>query len=158
MIYSSTLISPIGKLKIFTDEHALLHIKLPGSVTKTSPSSYQSHSGNHALLYRAQKQLKEYFQGKRRIFDLLLCPQGTPFQQSVWSIMQEIPFGETKTYGEIAAALGNSNKARAVGGAANKNPLPIVIPCHRVIGSSGSLTGFAGGLETKKYLLNLEQT
>jgi len=112
---------------------------------------------DHPLLRRAKAQLEEYFQGERKTFDLPLCPQGTVFQQAVWSVMREIPFGETKSYSEIATALGNVNKARAVGGAANKNPLPLVIPCHRVIGSSGRLTGFSGGLNLKQLLLDLEK-
>ncbi|MEA2114015.1 MAG: methylated-DNA--[protein]-cysteine S-methyltransferase, partial [Thermodesulfobacteriota bacterium] len=87
---------------------------------------------------------------------LPLSPQGTPFQLAVWELMQQIPYGETRSYGELAAGLGNPNKARAVGGAANKNPLPMVIPCHRVMGANGKLTGFAGGLATKQFLLSLE--
>lgn len=109
-----------------------------------------------SLLYEANRQLQEYLGGSRRFFSLPLSPKGTPFQQRVWSELQKIPFGETRTYGQLAKIIGNPHAYRAVGGANNKNPLPIFIPCHRVIGSDGSLTGYALGLEIKRYLLTLE--
>ncbi|MDU9048550.1 MAG: methylated-DNA--[protein]-cysteine S-methyltransferase [Candidatus Electrothrix sp. Rat3] len=154
-MYRSTLSTPIGLIRLIADDHALYQISFPGG--KINPPNVVSALNDHPLLCRAKVHLDEYFQGIRKNFDLPLNPQGTTFQQEVWACIQEIPYGKTKTYSEIAAALGNVNKARAVGGAANKNPLPIVIPCHRVIGNSGRLTGFAGGLEVKKYLLELEQ-
>lgn len=109
------------------------------------------------LLKRAGTELMEYFQGKRKGFTLPLSPQGTEFQKKVWEALRSIPYGETRSYGEIAAQVGNPRAARAVGGANNKNPIMIFIPCHRVVGADGSLTGFACGLEAKKYMLDLER-
>ena len=105
----------------------------------------------------AVRQLLEYFALKRTSFDLPLAPEGTPFQRSVWRHLQDIPYGETISYGELAKRVGNPKASRAVGAANGKNPLPIVIPCHRVIGSNGTLTGFGGGLPTKEALLGLEK-
>lgn len=109
------------------------------------------------VLKEAKKQLEEYFNGIRKEFCLPLNPDGTTFQRKVWEALQAIPYGQTRSYGEIAAAVGNKKASRAVGGANHKNPIMIVIPCHRVIGANGSLTGFGGGLEVKQYLLNLEK-
>jgi methylated-DNA-[protein]-cysteine S-methyltransferase len=103
-----------------------------------------------------RRQLAEYFAGERRSFDLRLAPEGTPFERSVWDELRKIPFGETRSYGEIAQAIGRPGAARAVGRANGANPIPIVVPCHRVIGSNGSLTGFGGGLEAKCRLLEIE--
>lgn len=105
----------------------------------------------------ARKQLDEYFAGNRRDFELALAPHGTPFRQQVWQQLRKIPYGETCSYGEIATALGNPKASRAVGAANGANPLPIVIPCHRVIGANGSLTGFSGGLAIKDWLLAHER-
>ena len=102
-------------------------------------------------------ELREYFDGKRREFDLPLAPEGTDFQKRVWEELCKIPYGETRSYGEIAAALGNTRAARAVGLANNKNPIPIIVPCHRVIGADGALVGYAGGVEAKDFLLKLEK-
>lgn len=110
-----------------------------------------------ALLEKAGSELIEYFQGKRKIFDLPLEPEGTEFQKKVWKALCTIPYGQTRSYGEIAAQIGNPKACRAVGGANNKNPVMIFIPCHRVIGADGSLVGFGGGLDAKKYMLNLEK-
>lgn len=109
------------------------------------------------LLQEAEEQLNEYFAGARRSFDLPLAPQGTPFQQAVWDQLQQIPYGEVRTYGQLAAALGKPQAARAVGRACHCNPLCILVPCHRVVGANGSLTGYAYGLDIKQYLLELEQ-
>ena len=103
-----------------------------------------------------RRQLAEYFAGDRREFDLELAPEGTPFERSVWEALRAIPFGETRSYSEIAAAIGHPGAARAVGRANGANPIPIVVPCHRVIGANGSLTGFGGGMENKSRLLELE--
>ena len=105
----------------------------------------------------AFSQLEEYLDGKRKIFDLPLNPKGTTFQQKVWSCLYHIPYGETRTYKDIAEQIGDENACRAVGSANNKNPIPIFVPCHRVIGSDGNLTGYAGGMELKQKLLNLEK-
>ncbi len=109
------------------------------------------------LLKEASRQLQEYFQGKRQEFNLPLAPEGTTFMKSVWKSLCEIPYGETKSYKEIAKAAGNEKACRAVGQANNKNPIPIFIPCHRVIGTNGSLIGYRGGMQTKKLLLEIEK-
>ncbi len=109
------------------------------------------------LLKKAGDQLIEYFHGKRKVFDLPLKPAGTEFQKKVWEALCTIPYGQTRSYGEIAAQIGNPKACRAVGGANNKNPIMIFIPCHRVIGADGSLVGFGGGLYAKKYMLDLEK-
>ena len=155
-MYSTSLETPVGTLQLFGDDQLLYRIVFPGCAVDAAQA--KPAPTDHPLLTMVSGQLLEYFNGSRQQFDLPLAPKGTPFQLSVWEQMQQIPYGKTRTYGEIAARLGNLNKARAVGGAANKNPLPIVIPCHRVMGVSGSLTGFAGGIETKQFLLNLEKT
>jgi methylated-DNA-[protein]-cysteine S-methyltransferase len=109
------------------------------------------------VLSEAERQLAEYFAGRRTEFDLPLDPAGTPFQQKVWSALRSIPFGETRTYAEVATQIGHPGAARAVGAASGRNPLSIVAPCHRVVGTSGELTGFAGGLEVKARLLAFER-
>ncbi|MGR0480920.1 MAG: methylated-DNA--[protein]-cysteine S-methyltransferase [Candidatus Electronema sp. V4] len=148
--------SPVGQLQIFADDFALRRISFSAETDKL-PAAVLVSDG-HPLLCQAKAQLAEYFAGQRRVFDLPLSPQGTAFQKAVWTQIVLIPYGEIRSYGEIAARLGDANKARAVGGAAGKNPLPIVIPCHRVIGSSGRLTGFSGGLQIKEMLLALEKS
>jgi methylated-DNA-[protein]-cysteine S-methyltransferase len=112
---------------------------------------------DHPVLQEAERQLAEYFAGRRTEFDLPLDPSGTPFQQKVWSALRRIPFGETRTYAEVATQIGHPGAARAVGAASGRNPLSIVAPCHRVIGTRGALTGFAGGLEVKARLLAFER-
>jgi len=154
-MYSTTLETPIGPLHLIADDNFLYRIALP-SGTSPLPRTAPAPAG-HPLISLASSQLRQYFAGSRQHFDLPLAPQGTPFQLAVWQLMQQIPFGRTRTYGELAARLGDPNKARAVGGAANRNPLPLLIPCHRVLGAGGKLTGFAGGLEMKQFLLTLEQ-
>lgn len=115
-------------------------------------------NGNNAspLLEQAVRELEEYFAGTRRAFTVPLSPAGTAFQKQVWAALEEIPYGETASYGDIAARIGNPKACRAVGGANHRNPIPILIPCHRVIGSAGQLTGYGGGLEIKTALLALE--
>lgn len=108
------------------------------------------------LLLSAKQQLEEYFAGNRKVFSLPLVPKGTEFQRAVWKELQMIPYGETRTYGQIAAAIGNAKASRAVGAANHNNPIGIVIPCHRVIGANGTLTGYGGGLDLKEALLRLE--
>ncbi len=111
----------------------------------------------HPVMGPALKQIGEYLQGRRRRFFIPVCPEGTPFQLRVWQTMTTIPYGATVSYGKLAARLGSKKLARAVGQAAGRNPLPLIIPCHRVIGADGSLTGFASGLHWKQWLLELEQ-
>lgn len=127
-----------------------------GKLTRLGPGVTEECSQVPVLL-ETKRQLEEYFAGKRQTFDLPLVPKGTTFQREVWQALLRIPYGETTTYGALAVAIGRPKAARAVGMALNKNPIPIIIPCHRVVGSNGSLTGFAWGIEAKKYLLDLEQ-
>lgn len=113
--------------------------------------------GETPLLRQTASQLDEYFQGSRRAFDVPLSPQGTEFEQTVWKALQTIPYGETRSYGDVARQIGRPSACRAVGHANNRNPIGIIIPCHRVIGANGKLTGYASGLTIKQYLLELEQ-
>ncbi len=147
--------TPIGTLLIAGDDQAIRKIYFPknGRPVRPEPDWIESPRGPLALAIR---QLKEYFAGKRADFDLPLAPDGTEFQRTVWRQLQEIPYGETISYGELARRVGNPKASRAVGAANGQNPIPIVIPCHRVIGSNGKLTGFGGGLPTKERLLALE--
>ena len=110
------------------------------------------------LILNCKNQLNEYFEGKRKAFELPLAPKGTEFQKKVWDALKEIPYGETRTYGEIAEAVGNAKAARAVGMANNRNPIAIIVPCHRVVGAGGKLVGYAGGMAQKEKLLYLEKT
>ena len=149
--------SSIGPLLIAGDNSGLRRIEFPlrgkrGKPVKPEPDWEK----NPRELREAAKQLKDYFAGKRTRFDLKLAPEGTDFQRQVWKALRTIPYGKTISYGELAGKIGNPKAVRAVGGANGKNPIPIVIPCHRVIGADGSLTGFGGGLETKVALLALE--
>ena len=148
--------TPVGTLLIAGDDSAVLRIAFPirGKAANTETSWVESPRGPVA---EAVRQLREYFAGKRTGFDLPLAPQGTEFQRSVWRQLQEIPYGETISYGELARRVGNPKASRAVGSANGANPLPIVIPCHRVIAANGTLGGFGGGLPTKQVLLALEQ-
>ena len=143
--------SPFGSIIIETDGNAITGIKT-GSNAKITGKKEAS-----TLTNVAAKQLEEYFAGKRKRFDLPLNPSGTEFQRSVWKALQNIPYGKTKTYKQIAEMVGNAKACRAVGMANNKNPIWIVIPCHRVIGTNGTLTGYGGGLNMKKRLLELER-
>jgi methylated-DNA-[protein]-cysteine S-methyltransferase len=148
--------TPVGTLLIAGDASAILQITFPsrGKAVKAEAGWVESERGPVA---EAMRQLREYFAGKRTGFDLPLAPLGTTFQHSVWRQLQGIPYGETISYGELARRVGNPKASRAVGSANGKNPLPIVIPCHRVIAGDGKLGGFGGGLPTKQTLLALEQ-
>lgn len=142
--------TPVGKICIGEDNGAITR------VTWTQlPKSYIQEETE--LILRCKKQLEEYFAGKRKTFDLPLAPKGTAFQQRVWKALQDIPYGELRTYQEIALAVDNPKGCQAVGGANGKNPIAILIPCHRVIGKDGSMTGYFGGLEKKEWLLELER-
>ena len=148
----------LGRFMLVADDQALVAVHLPG-YTPADARDIGSFvdAFAHPLLAKACQQLPEYLAGQRRQFDLPLAPQGTPFQQQVWRELQTIPYGQTTTYGELAKRLGGVGKARAVGGAAHMNPLAIVIPCHRLIGAGGKLTGFSAGLALKQALLDLEK-
>lgn len=144
--------SPIGVLKIESDGEYITSMLF---LEKDEPAP---NSEPNELVNECVNQLKEYFEGKRKLFDLPLRPSGTEFQFKVWDKVSEIPYGETASYGLISKLLGDANLSRAVGMANGANPIPIIIPCHRVIGNDGSLTGYSGGLEKKKWLLNHEQS
>jgi methylated-DNA-[protein]-cysteine S-methyltransferase len=141
----------IGRICIAEENGSITHLLLPGEEL-----SAESVEGETELLLKAAAELKEYFAGKRKSFDLPLSPQGTAFQQKVWNALILIPYGETRSYKQIAGSIGSPAACRAVGMANNKNPIAIIIPCHRVIGADGSMVGYGGGLELKKYLLALE--
>lgn len=142
-----TIDSPIGPLTLIEREGALARLAFGAHHIDDSPTP---------LLARAVEQLHEYFAGERRAFDLPLAPSGTEFQLACWRALAEIPYGETRSYGEQARRIGRPDRARAVGAANGANPIAIILPCHRVIGADGSLVGFGGGLETKRRLLDLE--
>lgn len=148
--------SPIGNLLLVGRGETLEELHFPNSSTRKEKE--ETAQLNNVSLTTACEQLSEYFQGKRTQFTIELAPRGTDFQQTVWQELSKIPFGETTSYGEIARRIGNPKGSRAVGLANGKNPIPIIVPCHRVIGKDGSLTGFGGGLEIKKHLLTLEKT
>jgi methylated-DNA-[protein]-cysteine S-methyltransferase len=147
--------TPIGTLLIVGDDAAVHRITFPdhGRAVKPEPEWQESQRGP---VGEAARQLREYFAGERAGFDLPLAPAGTAFQCTVWRQLQELPYRETISYGELARRVGNSKASRAVGSANGANPLPIVIPCHRVIAGDGTLGGFAGGLPTKQTLIALE--
>lgn len=151
----SYLDSPIGTLLIAGDDQAIHRIEFPANGKARRPEAGWLES-KRGPVAEAIRQLREYFARRRSEFDLPLEPQGTEFQRTVWNRLREIPYGETISYGELARRVGNPKASRAVGAANGQNPIPIVIPCHRVIGSNGKLTGFGGGLPTKEALLALE--
>jgi methylated-DNA-[protein]-cysteine S-methyltransferase len=143
--------SPLGRLRVFARDRGIVAIHLPNQANAQVLQSEES--SRHSVLRAAAKQLEEWFAGRRRAFDLPLAAVGTSFQQSVWSALQAIPFGETRSYQQLAIELGRPQACRAVGAANGRNPIAIVVPCHRVIGQDGSLTGYAGGLTAKRWLL-----
>ena len=147
--------TPVGPLLIAGDGEAVRRVDFPESGAARPPERdwVKASSGP---VGEAARQLREYFAGTRTAFDLPLAPEGTAFRRNVWRLLQGIPYGETITYGELARRAGNPKASRAVGAANGANPIPIVIPCHRVIGSNGKLTGFGGGLPMKEALLGLE--
>ena len=148
--------TPVGKLKLVASDQGLVAILWENDRPHRVRLSELVENPQHPILIETERQLAEYFAGKRQDFDISLDMRGTPFQKNVWEALLAIPFGETRSYGQLARQLGNPNATRAVGAANGRNPISIIVPCHRVIGSSGSLTGFAGGLDTKSRLLDLE--
>lgn len=141
--------SPVGPLTLTQEDQALTGLHF-------GEHPQQGAEDPTPLLEEAARQLEEYFAGQRKEFSLPLAPKGTEFQLRVWQALLQIPYGETRSYGELAAMVGNPKACRAVGGANHRNPLSILIPCHRVVGTKGSLTGYAGGLAIKEFLLKLE--
>ena len=170
MLTFTTMRSPIGTLRLYAAAEQLVGVYLPGRANRdalrrhcppeASPGCRPARSGPSRLtgvLDRAVAQLAEYFAGQRREFSLGLALRGTSFQRLVWESLQRIPYGETCGYGELARALGRPAASRAVGAANGRNPLSIIVPCHRLIGADGGLTGYAGGLAAKRWLLDLER-
>lgn len=155
MITYQHIDSPVGQLLLASavDGLRMIEFEHPWHPFKRDE---RWHEGDDDVLHATRTQLGEYFAGKRRDFDLPLAPHGTPFQMQVWRTLAEIPWGETWSYAQMARRIGQPTATRAVGAANGRNPIPIVLPCHRVIGSDGSLTGFGGGLPTKRFLLTLE--
>lgn len=142
--------SPVGKLGIDVDEKGLRKIEF------LKDDAIDVVDGDNELVMEVKRQLNEYFRGERKTFDLPLALCGTPFQLKVWEALQTIPYGDTRSCKEIAIQVGSPKGCRAVGMANNKNPIPIIIPCHRVVGGNGKLVGYAGGLDKKEYLLEVE--
>ncbi|MGR4896074.1 methylated-DNA--[protein]-cysteine S-methyltransferase [Stenotrophomonas sp. LARHCG68] len=153
-IYYDRFDSPIGPLTVAADDNGVRHILF--AENRHNAKGREQWQRDPDALAEPRRQLLEYLQGKRRRFDLILAPAGTDFQLDVWQMLAQIPFGATWSYKELAERLGKPTATRAVGAANGRNPLPIVLPCHRVIGNNGALTGFGGGLPTKVALLKLE--
>lgn len=151
-----TIDSPVGKLKLVASSEGLVAVLWQNDKPSRVRLDELVEDEKHPILVNAERQLGEYFAGKRKTFSVALDMRGTIFQKNVWEALLGIPFGETRSYGQLAKQLGNSKAMRAVGAANGRNPISIIVPCHRVIGSTGKLTGFGGGLETKERLLSLE--
>jgi methylated-DNA-[protein]-cysteine S-methyltransferase len=150
---SSTMPSPVGRLTLVASDTGLAAVLWENDDPKRVPLPVTGEDPRHPVLRQAERQLKEYFAGTRTAFDLPLDFHGTDFQKRVWTALLAIPFGETRSYGEIARALGKPSAMRAVGAANGRNPISIIAPCHRVIGANGTLTGYGGGIERKRWLL-----
>ncbi|RSU75922.1 cysteine methyltransferase [Sphingomonas sp. S-NIH.Pt3_0716] len=149
--------SPVGDLTLVASDEGLMAVLWHDDDPARVRLGARSEATDHPVLRDATSQLSEYFAGQRQHFSVPLHFQGTDFQRQVWAALLDIPFGETRSYADIARAIGRPTATRAVGAANGRNPISIIAPCHRVVGSNGALTGFAGGVETKKYLLDLEQ-
>jgi methylated-DNA-[protein]-cysteine S-methyltransferase len=156
-LFRTTFQSPVGALPLVASDAGLVAVLWPDDAPDRVRLGAMREQADHPVLVEAVVQLAAYFAGERIAFDLPLDPRGTDFQRSVWTALRDIPFGETRSYADIARAIGRPTAVRAVGAANGRNPLSIVAPCHRVVGSNGALTGFAGGLETKRWLLAHEQ-
>lgn len=161
-LYYTEYLSPLGRLRLFAQVDRLLALEFAAEQQALPPNCQPADptSGSHWTIFgKTEAVLDRYFQGEAMDFAELdfLSPQGTPFQQAVWQILRRIPYGQTCSYAEIAAQLGKPNAARAVGGAVGRNPISILIPCHRVLGKDRALTGFGGGLPVKRALLQQEQ-
>ncbi len=153
-----TIASPVGPLTLLANSRALLRLDWGADIPKLPPQQrFVATAENSEILSQTQAQLSEYFCGVRTHFEIPLAPSGTDFQINAWKQLLKIPYGHLATYGEQASRMGCPKSSRAVGAANGKNPIGIIIPCHRVIGASGHLTGFAGGLKIKQYLLDLER-
>ena len=149
MLFNKIINSKVGYLHLIANDNALL------SISFTNNKHFVKENTNY-IIEETVTQLNEYFEGKRKYFTIKLSPKGTDFQKQVWNELLNIPYGKTASYSDIAIAIGNPKAVRAIGNANNKNPIPIIIPCHRIIGKNRKLIGYAGGLDIKKALLNLE--
>lgn len=154
--WHTTIDSPIGPLGLVATDRGLRAVSWRGEETSVKLPADMERNPEHPILQQTTQQLNEYFDGKRTSFDLPLDLRGTPFQESAWRALGDIPYGSTRSYGEQAALIGRPRAVRAVGQANGRNPVPIVLPCHRVIGANGSLVGFGGGLDLKTQLLQHE--
>ena len=152
-LYRTTIRSPRGDLGLVATSTALIAVLWPEERDGRVRFAVEPTDGSNEVLRRTSDQLGEYFEGDRRVFDLPLELRGTEFQREAWQALADIPYGETSTYGKQAVAIGRPRAIRAVGSANGRNPLSIVLPCHRIVGANGKLTGFAGGLDTKRWLL-----
>jgi len=156
LAYITTLASPVGNLPLIANENALIAVLWENDSSARVKFSQNLIGKETDILTETKRQLDAYFEGKRKIFNLPLSPEGTEFQLLIWKELQAIPFSQTRTYSQLAKQINQPTACRAVGAANGKNPISIIIPCHRVIGTNGKLTGFAGGLEIKLQLLKLE--
>lgn len=156
MKHQTTIDSPIGTITLVAADDALIEVRFPNA--PGVDESEVEPADDHPVLVQAASQLGEYFRGRRTEFDVRLEPLGTAFQLAAWAALRTIPYGETVSYGEQARRLGDAGKARAVGAANGRNPIPIIVPCHRVVGANGHLTGFGGGIESKAWLLDHERS
>jgi methylated-DNA-[protein]-cysteine S-methyltransferase len=152
-----TMSSPVGTLTLVATDDGLAGILWENDWPHRGQLRIETRDDSHPILLETERQLNEYFSGRRTEFALKLDVDGTPFQRKVWNALRTIPFGATRSYGDIAKQIGNPGAMRAVGAANGRNPVSIVVPCHRVIGSNGKLTGFGGGIEAKAFLLTLER-
>ena len=157
-LFFTEMDSPVGVLKLVAYDQALVAVMWENENPKRVRLATLLQQDDHPILCKTKQQLQEYFAGQRQQFDLPLDFEGTAFQQSVWQALLEIPFGETRSYKQIAEQVGNVKAVRAVGAANGKNPISIIAPCHRVVGANGKLVGFAGGLDNKAILLELESS
>jgi methylated-DNA-[protein]-cysteine S-methyltransferase len=147
--------SPLGRMMLVANDEGLAGVYFVGQKHYRRANGMARSDSNESL-QKAKRQLKEYFSGKRKTFDLPLAPEGSDFQRAVWKTIARVPFGETISYAELARRAGHPGSARAAGAATGRNPIGIIVPCHRIVGADGTLTGYAGGLEKKKKLLALE--
>jgi methylated-DNA-[protein]-cysteine S-methyltransferase len=146
--------TPLGELTLVAEDRTLSGVYFPGHWTRPDPATFGERSERR--LEQVEEQLAEYFAGERTSFELPICAAGNAFQRQVWDLIDRIPYGQTATYGQLASELGNPTLARKVGNAVGHNPLSVIVPCHRVVGRDGKLTGYAGGLQRKRFLLDLE--
>ena len=148
--------SPQGRMLLVANDEGLCGVYFDGQKYLPDIDPAWRHDPNHTTLEQAKRELEEYFAGERKRFEAALAPEGTPFQRAVWRAISTVAFGETITYGELAKRAGSPGSARAAGAATGRNPISVIVPCHRIVGSDGSLTGYAGGIERKRALLALE--